>query len=125
MTWMGHERIEETRRYVHVAEAHAHATPPEMLRAAEVVHDPDKRVLARLGAGAKVALQVAGAEVAAAVPAGPTVAKVGHRVGTSAILKPPARRRLGLRIDESPRVSSRAVVFSGRGGRDLNPRPPA
>ena len=50
MTWMGHKRIEETLRYVHVAEAHARAIPPEVLQAAAGEHDPDRRILKLLGA---------------------------------------------------------------------------
>jgi hypothetical protein len=41
-TWLGHKRIDETMRYVHVAEA-ARAEPV----------DPDRRIVAMLGARAK------------------------------------------------------------------------
>jgi len=50
MTWMGHKRIDETMRYVHVAEAHRRGLPPAMLKAGEGELDPDQRVLAMLGA---------------------------------------------------------------------------
>lgn len=50
MTWMGHKRIEETLRYVHVAEAHAREISPAVLAAAEGEHDPDRRILKMLGA---------------------------------------------------------------------------
>ena len=52
MTWMGHKRIEETLRYVHVAEAHGREMPEHVLAVAAGIHDPDKRVLAQLGARA-------------------------------------------------------------------------
>lgn len=54
MTWMGHKRIEETMRYVHVAETHARQIPREVLEAAEGEYDPDRRVLKMLGARASL-----------------------------------------------------------------------
>jgi integrase len=48
--WLGHKRIEETMRYVHVAENHAREIPEHIQRAARGVDDPDRRVLAMLGA---------------------------------------------------------------------------
>jgi len=50
MTWMGHKRIDETMRYVHVASAHMRDLPKELLDAASSEHDPDRRVLIMLGA---------------------------------------------------------------------------
>ena len=52
MTWMGHKRIDETLRYVHVAETHAREMPKELIAAAADEHDPDRRVLKMLGARA-------------------------------------------------------------------------
>jgi len=49
-TWMGHKRIDETMLYVHVAEAHARAIPEDIQRAARAESDPDRRVVAMLGA---------------------------------------------------------------------------
>jgi hypothetical protein len=54
MAWMGHKRIDETMRYVHVAEAHARPVPPEVQAAAEGEMDQDRRVLRMLGARAGV-----------------------------------------------------------------------
>ncbi len=54
MTWMGHKRMEETMRYVHIAGAHMRETPSVVLAAAEGGFDPDKRVLKMLGARVKV-----------------------------------------------------------------------
>ncbi len=52
--WMGHKRIDETMLYVHVANAH-HREPPEVVREAGApVHDPDARIVAMLGARAKI-----------------------------------------------------------------------
>jgi len=50
MTWLGHKRMDETFRYVHVAEAHRRETPPELIEAAAGEIDPDKRILKLLGA---------------------------------------------------------------------------
>jgi hypothetical protein len=47
--WLGHKRIDETMLYVHVAEAHPRELP-KLVRQASRVGDPDKRVLAMLGA---------------------------------------------------------------------------
>ncbi len=47
MTWMGHKRIDETMRYVHVATAHRRPLPAPVLEAAGE-SDPDRRVLAML-----------------------------------------------------------------------------
>jgi integrase len=49
MTWLGHKRMEETMRYVHVADAHARELPQEVLAAADGEHDPDRRILKLLG----------------------------------------------------------------------------
>jgi integrase len=62
MEWMGHKRIDETMGYVHFAERHARAIPPEMVVAGEGRADPSSRVIAMLGArGKSVAKQEAGA----------------------------------------------------------------
>jgi integrase len=54
MAWLGHKRIDETHRYVHVAEAHAREIPPELLVAVEGEFNPDRRVLKMLSARVKV-----------------------------------------------------------------------
>lgn len=55
--WMGHKRIDETMRYVHVAGAHAREVPLAIVAAGAGEADPDRRVLAMLGArGTGVAL---------------------------------------------------------------------
>jgi integrase len=48
--WMGHKRIDETMLYVHVAEAHHRPIPSVVSAAAASEADPDRRVLAMLGA---------------------------------------------------------------------------
>jgi hypothetical protein len=53
MTWMGHKRIEETMRYVHVAESHRRDLPPELLAAAGEF-DPDRRITKLLGGRANL-----------------------------------------------------------------------
>ncbi len=50
MTWLGHKRMEETMRYVHIAGAHMRDTPGVVLAAAEGEFDPDRRVLRMLSA---------------------------------------------------------------------------
>lgn len=50
MVWMGHKRIDETMRYVHVAEAHRRPVPPEVLEIGQRHLDPEERVLAMLAA---------------------------------------------------------------------------
>ncbi len=49
MTWMGHKRIEQTLRYVHMAGSHMRELPPALLQAAASELDPDRRVLKLLG----------------------------------------------------------------------------
>jgi integrase len=49
-TWLGHKRIDETMLYVHVAEAHRRDLPTHVLDAAKSVEDPDRRIVAMLGA---------------------------------------------------------------------------
>jgi integrase len=49
MTWMGHKRIDETMRYVHVADGHSRELPPALIDAAAAEHDPDRRILRMLG----------------------------------------------------------------------------
>lgn len=48
--WFGHKRIDETMRYVHVAESHPRELPDCVQLAAHGIGDPDRRVLAMLGA---------------------------------------------------------------------------
>lgn len=52
-TWMGHKRIDETMLYVHVAEAHARELPDCVREAAQNEIDPDRRIVAMLGARGK------------------------------------------------------------------------
>jgi len=48
--WLGHKRIDETMLYVHVAEAHPRDLPDVVCSASNGIADPDRRVLAMLGA---------------------------------------------------------------------------
>ena len=48
MHWMGHKRIDETMRYVHLVEAHMRPLPEEIVAAGSSIADPDRRVLAML-----------------------------------------------------------------------------
>jgi integrase len=48
--WMGHKRIDETMRYVHLAEAHRRPLAEPIAKAGMGEVDPDRRVLAMLGA---------------------------------------------------------------------------
>lgn len=48
--WMGHKRIDETMRYVHVAEERERELAEVILQAGEAVRDPDRWVLAMLAA---------------------------------------------------------------------------
>jgi integrase len=50
MQWMGHKRIDETMLYVHFAEAHLRPLPEALLAARQGHDDPDRRVVALLGA---------------------------------------------------------------------------
>jgi hypothetical protein len=50
MTWMGHKRIDEAMRYVHVASAHARELPRELVEATVGEYEPDRQVLKMLGA---------------------------------------------------------------------------
>lgn len=52
--WMGHKRIDETMLYVHVASAHMRELPDPIREAAGEISDPDQRVVALLGARAKI-----------------------------------------------------------------------
>jgi hypothetical protein len=49
-TWLGHKRIDETMLYVHVAETHARELPEAVQEAGQSELDPDKRIIAMLGA---------------------------------------------------------------------------
>jgi len=48
--WLGHKRIDETMLYVHVAEQHHRAIPPEVLAVGAAEPDPDRRIVLMLGA---------------------------------------------------------------------------
>ena len=50
MTWLGHKRMDETMRYVHVADGHRRELPAEVLAASAGDQDPDRRILKQLGA---------------------------------------------------------------------------
>jgi len=50
MTWLGHKRMDETLRYVHVADDHRRELPPKLIEAAAGEIDPDRRILKLLGA---------------------------------------------------------------------------
>jgi integrase len=50
MTWLGHKRMDETLRYVHVADDHRRELPRELIEAAAGEFDPDRRILRLLGA---------------------------------------------------------------------------
>jgi hypothetical protein len=50
MTWMGHKRIDETMLYVQLAEQHRREIPGGILEAGGREMDPDRRILAMLGA---------------------------------------------------------------------------
>ncbi|HTR54297.1 MAG TPA: site-specific integrase [Kofleriaceae bacterium] len=60
-TWLGHKRIDETMLYVHVAEAHAREWPEPVHEAAQSEIDPDKRILAMLGARGKAVAKTSAA----------------------------------------------------------------
>jgi integrase len=62
--YMGHATMEETLLYVHVAEAHARPIPPELLQAAHGAVDPDRRVIAMLGARGSVRVHASTEEAA-------------------------------------------------------------
>jgi integrase len=57
MAWMGHKSITETMRYVHVAEMHGRPLGVQLLGAGEGEMDPDRRVLAMLGARSAAGLR--------------------------------------------------------------------
>lgn len=48
--WLGHKRIDETMRYVHVAESHSRELPDCVQLVSQGIGDPDRRILAMLGA---------------------------------------------------------------------------
>ena len=52
-SWLGHKRIEETMRYVHVAHNHWRELPDAVKAAVGSEVDPDRRVVAMLGARGK------------------------------------------------------------------------
>ena len=51
--WLGHKRIEETMRYVHVAKDHWREIPDAVRDALAHEPDPDRRIIAALGARGK------------------------------------------------------------------------
>ncbi len=53
MTWLGPKRIDETMRYVHVADSHRRELPREILAAAEGELDPDRRISRLMGGRAE------------------------------------------------------------------------
>ena len=58
MTWMGHKRIDETMLYVNFAGNHLRQLPHEIITAPQTELDPDRRIVAMLGArGTVVALE--------------------------------------------------------------------
>ena len=61
MSWLGHKRLDETLGYVHGARAHARPIPSQVLEAGRAESDPDRRIVAMLGArGNQVAMQCSG-----------------------------------------------------------------
>ena len=58
--WMGHKRIDETMLYVHVAEGHRRELPIEVIDAGDRERDPDRRILAMLGARGKTVANLEG-----------------------------------------------------------------
>ena len=54
MAWMGHKSVSTTMKYVHVADSHMRPLPGEVLAKQEEL-DPDRRIIAMLGARACVA----------------------------------------------------------------------
>ena len=54
MTWLGHKHIDETMRYVHVADSHRRELPREILAAAEGEFDPDRRITKLMGGRAEL-----------------------------------------------------------------------
>jgi hypothetical protein len=50
MLWMGHKRIDETMLYVHFAKAHLRPLPEVVVQTQRGQDDPDRRVIAMLGA---------------------------------------------------------------------------
>ena len=61
-TWMGHKRIDETMLYVHVAGAHARELPDCVREAVQNEMDPDRRIVAMLGARGKTVAKAEGTE---------------------------------------------------------------
>ena len=57
--WMGHKRIDETMRYVHVAEDHMRPLPEALTDAALGEADPDRRIVKMLCARRALAEQKA------------------------------------------------------------------
>jgi integrase len=61
MKWMGHKRIDETMLYVNFASDHQRSSAPEIQAVADMERDPDRRIVAMLGArGTVVALEGGG-----------------------------------------------------------------
>jgi integrase len=62
MTWMGHKRIDETMLYVNFAGNHLRQLPREIISAPGTELDPDRRIVAMLGARGTVVALEGGAE---------------------------------------------------------------
>lgn len=60
--WLGHKRIDEAMLYVHVAEARPRELPEHVQQAACTESDPDRRILAMLGARGKTVAKTQAAE---------------------------------------------------------------
>jgi integrase len=50
MSWLGHKAMTETLGYVGFAKSHTRVMPPEVLAAGAAATDPDRKVVAMLGA---------------------------------------------------------------------------
>ena len=53
MNWMGHKRIDQTMRYVHVAGGHMRPLPVEIVEAGARASDPENRIVEMLSARAR------------------------------------------------------------------------
>jgi integrase len=54
-SWLGHKRIDETMRYVHVADDHMRSIPAVITNAARGEDDPDRRIIKMLSARGSIA----------------------------------------------------------------------
>jgi hypothetical protein len=60
--WLGHKRIEEPMRYIHVAKDHWRESPDAVRDALAREPDPDRRIIAALGARGKTLPKTKAAE---------------------------------------------------------------